>query len=97
MKPELFIAMMSLSTFVASISMVPWLKKIAFQLNILDKPDELHKRQTKPVPYLGGLAIVVPTSFALLIGLQFFDFGIESLFRIVVVLLSCLALSALGF
>lgn len=88
---------MSISTFMTSILMVPWIKKFAFQFNILDKPDESHKRHSRPVPYLGGLAIVIPVCSALVIGLLFFDFGAESLIRIVTFILSCLTLSILGF
>ena len=49
--------------FVASILVVglltPMVRRIAIQLNVVDSPSESHKTHKQPVPYLGGVAIVV--------------------------------------
>lgn len=49
--------------FVTSLMVVgfltPIVRLIAIQLNVVDSPSESHKTHKQPVPYLGGVAIVV--------------------------------------
>jgi UDP-GlcNAc:undecaprenyl-phosphate/decaprenyl-phosphate GlcNAc-1-phosphate transferase len=47
------------SLAVSSLS-VPFLKKLAFKFAIIDEPNQAHKTHSSPIPYLGGLAIVIP-------------------------------------
>jgi UDP-GlcNAc:undecaprenyl-phosphate GlcNAc-1-phosphate transferase len=40
-------------------ALTPLMRKIAVATDIVDRPNSLHKSHKKPVPYLGGVAIVV--------------------------------------
>ncbi|MCK4666034.1 undecaprenyl/decaprenyl-phosphate alpha-N-acetylglucosaminyl 1-phosphate transferase [Candidatus Dependentiae bacterium] len=44
-------------SFISSIILIPILRLIALKFKIVDKPDNDLKTHTKPIPYLGGLAI----------------------------------------
>ena len=39
--------------------LTPIMRKIAIATDVVDRPNSLHKSHKKPVPYLGGVAIVV--------------------------------------
>lgn len=49
--------------FVASLVFVglltPLIRKVALRLDVVDSPSESHKTHKEPVPYLGGVAIVI--------------------------------------
>jgi len=40
-------------------TLTPLMKKLAIKFSIVDKPSQSHKTHIDPVPYLGGLAIMV--------------------------------------
>jgi len=40
-------------------SLTPIVRRIAIRLNVVDSPSESHKTHKQPVPYLGGVAIVI--------------------------------------
>lgn len=60
-----------LASFIFTLIIIPFLIKIAFKLNIVDKPDYKLKTHEKATPYLGGVAFV----------LSFLIFTPYSLFR----------------
>jgi UDP-GlcNAc:undecaprenyl-phosphate GlcNAc-1-phosphate transferase len=49
--------------FVASLALVglltPLVRKIATALDVVDRPSESHKTHKKPIPYLGGVGIII--------------------------------------
>jgi UDP-GlcNAc:undecaprenyl-phosphate GlcNAc-1-phosphate transferase len=48
-----------LSTFLIVGLLVPQVRKLALRLNFVDKPNSHHKTHAEPVPYLGGVAIMI--------------------------------------
>lgn len=40
-------------------ALTPIVRRLAIRLNVVDRPSEAHKTHRTPVPYLGGLAIVI--------------------------------------
>ena len=40
-------------------ALTPLMRKIAVSKKIFDKPNSMHKSHTKPIPYLGGVAIIL--------------------------------------
>ena len=48
-----------LATFVLTSFMTPLMRQLALCIGITDKPNQIHKTHKEPVPYLGGVAIVV--------------------------------------
>lgn len=55
----------SLAAFIIAASLTPLIKRLAWKLNIVDKPDQVRKLQEKPVALLGGWAIFVAISLVL--------------------------------
>ena len=51
-----------------SSSLVPLLRKMAYRYSVLDRPNQSHKTHQESVPYLGGLAIVIPVSLLAIVG-----------------------------
>lgn len=47
------------STFVLVGALTPLMRKIALQTNFVDRPNAAHKSHQEPIPYLGGVAIIV--------------------------------------
>ena len=49
--------------FVASVTLVglltPLVRKIATALDVVDRPSESHKTHKEPIPYLGGVGIII--------------------------------------
>ena len=55
-------------------SLTPLMRKVALAKGMLDRPNSAHKSHKKPVPYLGGVAIiigVVLVSYLALISIKF--------------------------
>jgi UDP-GlcNAc:undecaprenyl-phosphate/decaprenyl-phosphate GlcNAc-1-phosphate transferase len=47
------------SSFVLVGILTPLMRRIAISKDILDRPDSTHKSHTNPIPYLGGVAIII--------------------------------------
>ncbi|NBU93849.1 MAG: hypothetical protein EBS18_04805, partial [Actinobacteria bacterium] len=39
--------------------LTPLMRKIALATDVVDKPNTAHKSHKQPVPYLGGVAIII--------------------------------------
>jgi UDP-GlcNAc:undecaprenyl-phosphate GlcNAc-1-phosphate transferase len=63
----LYLAIFSVSLILSSF-LVPILRKIAFRYSVLDRPNQIHKTHLESIPYLGGLAIVIPVLLMAIIG-----------------------------
>jgi len=59
----IFLVSLALSTF-----LVPLLRKIAIRYSVLDRPNQSHKTHQESIPYLGGLAIVIPVLLLVIVG-----------------------------
>ncbi len=75
---------------------MPHLRKIAIKLNVIDRPNQIHKTHAEPVPYLGGFSIVIPITVFCVFG-GFLVNGIENHLKIIVFLLPSLIMAAVGF
>ena len=51
--------------FLASVILTPVLRKIALVIGVVDKPNQSHKTHSEPVPYLGGVSIVLTVTLGL--------------------------------
>src|ERR1044071_6178022 len=63
-------------SFILAIYLTPLMQKAALQLGIVDQPDGRLKKQSDPVPYLGGVAVFI--AFLLTVGILT-DFSQETL------------------
>lgn len=53
-----FFSLFTLSYVLVGV-LTPIMRKIAILFAIVDKPNSIHKSHKQPVPYLGGVAIIV--------------------------------------
>jgi UDP-GlcNAc:undecaprenyl-phosphate GlcNAc-1-phosphate transferase len=72
------------------------MRKIAMSLNILDEPDGGRKTQREPVPYLGGVAIMISFVITILIGVSVLSPSREVRTDILYLLLPAAALGIIG-
>lgn len=75
---------------------MPFLRKIAFRFSILDRPNQSHKTHKESVPYLGGLAIVIPITLLSIIGPIVMIENSDSAIRTSSMLLPAVVLAAVG-
>ena len=54
--------------------LTPLMRKIALANGILDRPNSAHKSHIKPVPYLGGVAIIIGVMIVSYLALSFSNF-----------------------
>ena len=59
MTRTLQVALISISTFVLVGTLTLWMRKLALKLNFVDRPYSAHKSHVEPIPYLGGVAIII--------------------------------------
>ncbi len=79
-----------------SLLLVPLLRKVAFRYSILDRPNQSHKTHHESVPYLGGLAIVIPVSLLVITGPLMFTVNLDYLLRVSLFLLPAVLLALVG-
>jgi UDP-GlcNAc:undecaprenyl-phosphate/decaprenyl-phosphate GlcNAc-1-phosphate transferase len=85
-----------LAALIISCLSVPLLKKIAFRYSILDRPVQSHKTHVEPIPYLGGLAIVLPIVLLTILGPIVVPINQEIWTRAILIIIPSLILSLVG-
>jgi len=84
------------ASFVVVGSLTPFVRRLAIRLNVVDSPSESHKTHKQPVPYLGGVAIVigvcVVTYAALFQAKQYKAIGLVSTVLVPAVIMSIIGL-----
>lgn len=91
----LYLAIFLVSLALSSL-FVPILRKIAFRYSVLDRPNQSHKTHQESIPYLGGLAIVIPVSLLVIIGPLIFIENSDYLLRTTLFLLPAVLLALVG-
>ena len=56
------------SSFILVSFLTPLMRKLALKIDFVDKPNLSHKTHNSPVPYLGGVAIIIGISFVSYLG-----------------------------
>jgi len=87
----IFLVSLALSSF-----LVPFLRKIAFRYFVLDRPNQSHKTHQEGIPYLGGLAIVIPVTVLVISGPLIFIEDSDYLIRSSLLLLPAVLLALVG-
>lgn len=91
----LYLALFFVSLTLSS-SLVPLLRKIAFRYSVLDRPNQSHKTHQASVPYLGGLAIVIPVSLLAIVGLMIIVERSDYSLRTALVLIPAVVIAFVG-
>lgn len=84
------------ASFVVSSSITPIMRTLALKKGITDKPNEIHKTHSKPVPYLGGLAIVLATILVTYGSSLLTNFTEQSFFLASTILVPALFMAIIG-
>ena len=93
--PALYLAIFLVSLALSSF-LVPFLRKIAFRYSVLDRPNQSHKTHQESIPYLGGLAIVIPVTVLVISGPLMFIEDSDYLLRSSLLLLPAVLLALVG-
>ena len=93
--PALYLAIFLVSLALSSV-LVPILRKIAFRYSVLDRPNQSHKTHQESIPYLGGIAIVIPVSLLVIIGPLIFIENSDYVLRTILFLLPAVLLAFVG-
>jgi UDP-GlcNAc:undecaprenyl-phosphate GlcNAc-1-phosphate transferase len=91
----LYLAIFFVSLALSSL-LVPLLRKIAFRYSVLDKPNQSHKTHKESIPYLGGLAIVLPVLLLVIFGPLIFIENSDYSLRVALFLLPAVILALVG-
>lgn len=92
---ELYLAIFLASLTISSL-LVPLLRKIAVRYSVLDRPNQSHKTHQENIPYLGGIAIVIPVSLLVIIGPLIFIEDSDYSLRTTLILLPAVLLALVG-
>lgn len=91
----LYLTIFLTSLFVSSL-LVPILRKVAFRFSIYDIPNQAHKTHQENIPYLGGLAIVIPVSILAFLGPFFLVESSDYQIRVMIALAPSILLALVG-
>ena len=71
-------------------------RELAIKFGVTDKPNQSHKTHINPVPYLGGVSIVLSTITVTFLSILFSDFTQKTLLLAVTILIPALLMSIVG-
>jgi UDP-GlcNAc:undecaprenyl-phosphate GlcNAc-1-phosphate transferase len=77
-------------------SLTPVMRRIAIKKQIVDKPNESHKTHSNPIPYLGGVAIVVGVTLLSYLALFVGGFSLTKVLLASSILIPALLVGAIG-
>lgn len=92
---EIFLGFVSV--FFLSLTLVDVMRKVAVRLDIMDKPDSSRKVQTNPVPYLGGVGLMLAFLICICMGLLVIDPPDSVIIDSMNLLAPCLFMGLVGF
>jgi UDP-GlcNAc:undecaprenyl-phosphate GlcNAc-1-phosphate transferase len=84
------------STFVLVGALTPLMRKIAVSKEILDRPTSSHKSHLSPVPYLGGVAIILGVSLVTYAAILFTSLPIDNFWLATSLIGPALAMGLIG-
>jgi len=83
-------------SYVLVCALTPLMRKIAVSKKIFDKPNSAHKSHTKPIPYLGGVAIILGVVITSYLTLFLSPFTANNFWLATSVLAPAIALGMIG-
>jgi len=85
-----------LASFLITALLTPVMRRIALYFGVTDKPNQAHKTHKEPVPYLGGLAIVIGVVVVTYGATTLSDFTSKDFLLATTVLVPALMMAAIG-
>jgi UDP-GlcNAc:undecaprenyl-phosphate GlcNAc-1-phosphate transferase len=90
-----YLALFSASMLVVSF-LTPLMRLIAMRLNVVDNPDQSHKTHRMPIPYLGGVAIILGVLAVTSLSLTGYSMSQANILLALSLLLPAIALGLVG-
>ena len=90
------LSLLFLVSFILVSALTPLMRFVALKFNVLDLPSEIHKTHSKPVPYLGGIAIVIGVCIVTYISSRISNYSSETISLAFTVLIPALIMSLVG-
>ena len=84
------------TAFLLTSILTPAFRVLALKLGVTDSPNQAHKTHKEPVPYLGGVAIVLGTIATTFVTSLFTDFTQQTLLLASTILIPALLMSLVG-
>ena len=84
------------SSFLLVGALTPLMRKIAISKEILDRPISAHKSHSRPVPYLGGVAIIIGVSIVTYVAIPFTSLPIKNFWLATSLIGPALAMGLIG-
>jgi len=84
------------ASFLLTSILTPAFRVLALKLGVTDRPNQAHKTHKEPVPYLGGVAIVVGTITTTFVTSLFTNFTKQTLLLASTILIPALLMSLVG-
>jgi UDP-GlcNAc:undecaprenyl-phosphate GlcNAc-1-phosphate transferase len=81
---------------VLSGTLTPIMRRIAFKFSVVDSPNQSHKTHKEPIPYLGGMAIMISVIFLAVSGVLFFDLNRSAIGLLLSILLPSTLIGVVG-
>jgi UDP-GlcNAc:undecaprenyl-phosphate GlcNAc-1-phosphate transferase len=90
------ISLLFVSAFLLVGALTPLMRRIAISRGILDRPISAHKSHSAPVPYLGGVAIILGISIITYIAIPFTSLPIKNFWLATSLIGPALAMGVIG-
>ena len=84
------------ASFLLTSALTPAARVIALKFGVTDRPNQSHKTHKEPVPYLGGIAIIVGTIATTFLSSLLTDFTQQTLLLASTILIPALLMSIVG-
>ena len=76
--------------------LTPLMRTLAFRLDIVDRPTQEHKTHRDPIPYLGGVAIILAVFSVVIAGSALVELSSEVKQTLLIILTPCLFMGVVG-
>jgi UDP-GlcNAc:undecaprenyl-phosphate GlcNAc-1-phosphate transferase len=90
------VALSFVFAFLASALLTPIFRKLALVLGVIDKPNQRHKTHIQPVPYLGGVSIVLTVTLGLFLAAYLKSSSVKVSQELVILMSAPLILALVG-
>jgi UDP-GlcNAc:undecaprenyl-phosphate GlcNAc-1-phosphate transferase len=84
-----------LSTLLSGL-LTPIMRRIALRFRVVDSPNQVHKSHKEPIPYLGGMAIMISVVSLSVSGVVFFDINSSAIGLLLSILLPSTLIGIVG-
>ena len=84
------------ASFIAVSLLTPIMRKVALKFGVVDTPNSAHKTHKSPVPYLGGVAIVIGVVLVCYGATLFSDFSSDTFWLANTVLIPAILMGVIG-